>query len=40
MRYSRITPKGTGDDGLAYLTNEQVVEEMKALLSSEFVCYD
>ena len=39
-RYSEITLRRTENSAFAYLTNEQVVEEMKALLSSEFVCYD
>jgi len=38
-RYSEATLRRTGDHAFAYLINEQVVEEMKALLSKEFVCY-
>ncbi len=38
-RYSEVTLRRTENSAFAYLTNEQVVEEMKALLSKEFVCY-
>ena len=38
-RYSEITLRRTGDDSFAYLSNGQVVDEMKELLSREFVCY-
>ena len=38
-RYSEITLRKTVDGAFVYLSNGQVVEEMKELLSREFVCY-
>ena len=38
-RCSEITLRRIGDGAFAYLSNGQVVDEMKELLSREFVCY-
>ena len=38
-RYSGITLRRAGHHAFAYLLNEQVVEEIMALFSKEFVCH-